>query len=302
MDTNTNEVKTSSQVEDTKINTTEPNTEPQVSAPTNTEDTMGDIVNEISGKENGEETKSPENEPQKQKDDDKSTEDNQEDFNPDDVNFDEEDDKKDKEEDKPIYKDIEGYDLEAFKDILDFENEEAMGYIKNELSELKANGFNQKQAEYYINSHLKNYREEQEEERLLNSKEHIIQDLKTNLTQEERRNYKAITNLMNELSNEGNFDRSIVKSMMSIPMGVKILNSMYKKMTNSNTVLETPVTKPKVVMTPNIAFDKYKEWIVSQPKVTIDNTKEFIEQNLKPYISTEDMDDFNEIFKSILKK
>ena len=86
-----------------------------------------------------------------------------EEFNPDDISLEDE-----QEEDKPNYKDIEGYDLEYIKDVVDFDNPEAVEYVKSEMAKLKKAGFTQEQAQLYIDSHLNNYREEEEEERRLN--------------------------------------------------------------------------------------------------------------------------------------
>lgn len=220
-----------------------------------------------------------------------------EEFNPDDISLEDE-----QEEDKPNYKDIEGYDLEYIKDVVDFDNPEAVEYVKSEMAKLKKAGFTQEQAQLYIDSHLNNYREEEEEERRLNSKEYVVNHLKEKLTKEEKMNYKPILSLMNEVSSTGAFPKEWVKDAMSNPNLVKILNGIYKHQTNTNKVVEVPTPKQKAYMSPSAAFDKYVDWMGKQPSTTFEKTSNFIESDLKPYILEKDMGEFNQIFKSLIKK
>lgn len=214
-------------------------------------------------------------------------------FDPDNVDFESED------EDKPIYKDIEGYDLEAYKDILDFDGEESMAYIKGELAELKNLGFNQAQMEKYVNSHIKSYQEQQAEEAELRSEKHIKQKLNDQLTKEEKGNYKAILNWVRELSNNGAFPKEWVSETMSNAKIVKMFNSMYKSNTSNNKVQEVPNPTPKAVMSVKDAFNKYKDWIIQQKGASREKTTEFVE-SMRPYIADKDMEHFNEIFKSVV--
>lgn len=259
-----------------------------------TETKVEDIANEVEIPVKEE----PEIQPnQEKKDEEKIEEKEDEEFNPEEIDLEDEE-----ENGKPNYKDIEGYDLEYIKDVIDFENPEAVEYIKSEMSKLKKAGFTQEQAQLYIDSHLNSYREDEEEERKLSSKEYVVNHLKEKLTKEERMNYKPILSLMNEISSTGAFPKEWVKDAMSNPNLVKILNGIYKHQTNTNKVVEVPTPKQKAYMTPSAAFDKYKDWIVSQPSTTLNKTGEFIEKELKPYILEKDMAQFNQIFKSLLKK
>lgn len=272
---------------------------PQVDTPIedNVTDAIADELSETEPTPVEENKETPPQEVKEDKIEDKPEE--QEDFDPNDISFDDEEEKKGDEE-TPIYKDIEGYDLEAFKDILDFENEEALSIIKDEVAELKKNGFSQAQVEYFINYHLKNYNEEIEEDKKYNSKEYVMQNLKEHLSQEEKRNYKAINSLMNEITADNTIDKDVAKTIMSSPQGVKILNVIYKKMTNTNTVLETPAPKPKMELTPTGAFERYKEWILKEPKVTKEKTVEFI-KGLQNQVAQTNMPEFEEIFRTFLK-
>lgn len=253
------------------------------------EDTVDDIASELSGNEE----QAPEvAEPQQKQEEPK--EESQE-FDAEDLDFEQDD------ANNPIYKNIEGYDLEAYKDILNFEDEESVGFIKEELAKLKQAGFTQEQADLYIKSHLETYQEEQEEEERLHSKEYVKEKLKTKLSKEEQRNYRPILNMMKEISNTGAFPKEWINDAMSNPNLVKILNGIYKHQTNTNTVKEVPQPKQKATMTPSMAFEKYKDWIVSQKSVTLDKTHKFVE-SLRPYIMDKDMNDFNEIFKGIMTR
>lgn len=264
-----------------------------------TETKVEDIASEIEIPTEKEPEIQPNLEQKKDTDvEEKEEEKEDEEFNPEEIDL--EDDNED--EDKPNYKDIEGYDLEYVKDIVDFDNPEAVEYIKSEMAKLKKAGFTQEQAQLYIDSHLNAYREDEIEEKRLSSKEYVVNHLKEKLTKEERMNYKPILNYMNEVSSTGAFPKEWVKDAMSNPNLVKILNGIYKHQTNTNKVVEVPTPKQKAYMTPSAAFDKYRDWIVSQPSTTLDKTGEFIEKELKPYILEKDMAQFNQIFKSLLKK
>lgn len=224
---------------------------------------------------------------------DNQTDSEDKEFDPDSMDF--------EEEEKPFYKDIEGYDLEFAKDILDFDSEDAVNYIKGELSELKALGFSQAQAEKYINSHLKAYRDQQAQDQELRSEKHIKEKLNDKLTREEKGNYKAILNWVKEVSSDGSFPREWVGDVMSNPNLVKILNAMYKNKTSNNKVQEIPQPVTKATMSVKDAVAKYKDWIVKEKGASIDKTTEFI-NGLRPYIADKDMESFNQIFKSVTRK
>ena len=224
---------------------------------------------------------------------DNQTDSEDKEFDPDSIDF--------EEEEKPFYKDIEGYDLEFAKDILDFDSEDAVNYIKGELSELKALGFSQAQAEKYINSHLKAYRDQQAQDQELRSEKHIKEKLNDKLTREEKGNYKAILNWVKEVSSDGSFPREWVGDVMSNPNLVKILNAMYKNKTSNNKVQEIPQPVTKATMSVKDAVAKYKDWIVKEKGASIDKTTEFI-NGLRPYIAEKDMESFNQIFKSVTRK
>lgn len=263
-----------------------------------TETDVNEIADEVNIPTESEENLQQPTEPTESEVEEKSEEvEEVEEFNPDDINLEDE-----QEEDKPNYKDIEGYDLEYIKDIVDFDNPEAVEYVKSEMAKLKKAGFTQEQAQLYIDSHLNNYREEEEEERRLNSKEYVVNHLKEKLTKEEKMNYKPILSLMNEVSSNGAFPKEWVKDAMSNPNLVKILNGIYKHQTNTNKVVEVPTPKQKAHMSPSDAFEKYADWIKKQPSTTLEKTGKFIEEDLRPYILEKDMAEFNQIFKSLIKK
>lgn len=247
-------------------------------------------VQENDSNKSVEENKTPE--PEVKSEEEQTVDENKE-FDPDNVDF--------EEEDKPIYKDIEGYDLEFAKDILDFESEEAMNYIKGELSELKELGFSQAQAEKYINSHLKAYREQQAQEQELRSEKHIKEKLNEKLTKEEKGNYKSILNWVKGISQTGAFPSEWVGDLMSNPNVVKVFNAMYKYNTSNNKVQEVPQPTPKATMSIQDALAKYKSWIVKEKGASIEKTTAFVNE-MKPYISDKDMDKFNQIFRAVTKQ
>lgn len=206
-------------------------------------------------------------------------------------------------EDGEVYNNIEGYDLGKFKDTLDFENEEALSYIKSEMAELKALGFNQAQAEKYIQSQLDAYANTQQkgDEKEEYSQKNIQAKLNESLTREEKGNYRSILNWMKEASRDGAFPQEHITALMSNPSTVKILNTLYKNVTSTNKVKDIPAPQPKAKMGAQDAVEKYKEWIVKESGASIDKTTEFVNQ-LRPYVDEGDLEAFDEIFKAVTRK
>ncbi len=214
-------------------------------------------------------------------------------FDPENMDFDE----------GEVYNNIEGYDLEKFKDTLDFENEEALSYIKSEMAELKALGFNQAQAEKYIQSQLDAYAntQQKEDDKEEYSQKNVQAKLNESLTREEKGNYRSILNWMKEVSKDGAFPQEHITALMSNPSTVKILNTLYKNVTSTNTVKDVPTPQQKAKMGAQDAVEKYKEWIVKENGASIDKTTEFVNQ-MRPFIDENDLETFDEIFKAVTRK
>lgn len=213
-------------------------------------------------------------------------------FDPDKTEFD----------DGEIYNNIEGYDLEKFKDTLDFESEEALSYIKAEMAELKALGFNQAQAEKYIQSQLDAYSNTQKEGNQEEySQKNVQAKLNESLTREEKGNYRSILNWMKEVSKDGAFPQEHITVLMSNPSTVKILNTLYKNVTSTNKVKDIPVSQPKAKMGAQDAVNKYKDWIVKESGASVDKTTDFVNQ-MRPYIDENELETFDEIFRAVTRK
>lgn len=212
-------------------------------------------------------------------------------FTPDDIDF----------ESMTPYDDVEGYN---FSDLakeygIDMGDDEALGEIKDYAKKIKEAGFNQQQAELFFKTHLDIIINNKKAEEESYKPENIVKNLKENLSIEEQRNYKPILNWINQSNKDGALPQQLVNDAMANPTIVKFLNVLYK-----NSTSKTPVEVPKPVVKGGIsaktAVEKYKEWMNSQPNVSQENVKQYV-LGLKQMVDQNSMDDFNSIFKSMLK-
>lgn len=222
-------------------------------------------------------------------------------FDPENLDFDEiEDEKTEKEEDKENEKNtIEGYDLSKFENDLDLEGESSKEYINSELKQLKELGFSQEQAEKYIQKQIDVYRETQKVIDNENSPEYIQNKLKAELTVDEKRNYKPVTNWVKEQLKDS-VDPEWIPSMMANPKLVKVLNSLYKKATNNNSIQPIPKAEKKSLMTIEDAIASFKKQMNEKDSIPVTETKKIL-TDLKKNLTGEDLEQFNKIYSAILR-
>ena len=195
---------------------------------------------------------------------------------------------------------IEGYDLNEYKDVLDFDDPEAQEIISSELKHLKELGFTPEQAKVYIDSHLQAYQEQEQEEREMYSQKGTEKRLKENLTKDEWRNYKNIANWVKTSESMG-IPKQHINDALGNPALVKMLNALYSSNVNNNKVVEQKNPAPKVTTVSPIAVrEQWEKWISKQDKVSVEASKAYLDQ-FRPYIKEDDKDLFNTIFKSIYK-
>lgn len=196
---------------------------------------------------------------------------------------------------------IEGYDLNEYKDILDFDDPEAKEIINSELKRLKELGFTPEQAKVYIDSHLQAYQEQEQEEREMYSQKGTEKRLKENLTKDEWRNYKNIANWVKTSESMG-IPKQHINDALGNPALVKMLNALYSSNVNNNKVVEQKNPTPKVTTVSPIAVrEQWEKWISKQDKVSVEASKAYLDQ-FKPYIKEDDKGLFDTIFKSIYKE
>lgn len=254
-----------------------------------------------------EENKEEPAEPEKTPEDEKPEENKEEKkaFNPEEVDFEDKTEKKEgeekeekKEEDEDNPNKIEGYDLDSFKDILDLESEDSRSYLQNELKELKELGFTQKQTNKYIEKQIQLYQKQQENEKRESSLEYKTEKLNKELSVEEKRNYKPILSWVKEGIGE-EVPSEWVNDIMGNPKLVKVFNSLYKQATNNNNVQDIEVPKPKTNATIESAIAEFKKKMGEKDEIPMSETKE-IALGLQKTLSGEDLNQFNQIYKTIL--
>lgn len=141
-------------------------------------------------------------------------EESQEEFDPDNLEL----------EDETDYT-FEGYDLSKFKDNIDLTNENVRASLENVSKELKEQGFTQQQIEWLMQKEIDAVTNKKETGP---TKEQIMEDLKKNLTVQERRDYKVVGNFLKE-NLKGTELEGYYKEAMANPIVYKFIHTLYNK-------------------------------------------------------------------------
>lgn len=124
------------------------------------------------------------------------------------------------------------YDLSKYKDVFDFDNEEFVSEFNRYAKEYASKGFTQEQIEYLLDSRIAEA--EQDPKQKQTSSKEIKERLNKGLSNEEKRNYKAINSfVVNALA--GTELEGQEKAIVSNPALVKLMNVLYKKSLGSTT-------------------------------------------------------------------
>lgn len=187
----------------TSVETVETNIDETLETGTNenTED-VADTENTESTNEN---TETTENETQ-----------NNDEFDPDNLEF---------EEQEADYK-FGDYDLSKFKDNLNLSNDDVRNGFMTLSAELKEQGFTQSQIEWLMQKEIDAVSNKQKE--TVPTKEQILEDLKNNLTMQEKRDYKVVANFLKE-SIKGTELEKYHKEAMANPVVYKFIHALYSK-------------------------------------------------------------------------
>ncbi|MGL5056832.1 MAG: hypothetical protein ACRC6A_05665 [Fusobacteriaceae bacterium] len=120
---------------------------------------------------------------------------------------------------------IHGYNLESLNDILFLDDPENVEVATAWLAKYVDAGFSQEQMEFLIRKEMA---EEEKPTKKGKTASEIKDDLKTNLTSEERRNYKAVNSFLADTL-EGTELEGYRKEIMQNPYLVKFANAIYTK-------------------------------------------------------------------------
>lgn len=129
------------------------------------------------------------------------------------------------------------YNLEKFKDVLDFENQELHDEFNSYVLDLEAKGFTQEQVEFMLEREIAKPEPEK-------NKEDVKEVLKKSLTIEEKRNYSNINNFVTDMIAGTEFEES-KNDIMQNPALVKLFNQIYKKSLSKTGSLNNLATKSK---------------------------------------------------------
>lgn len=177
-------------------------------------------------------------------------------FNPDEFDFSEEE--LIPEEERAITE-FEGYNLEKYVDKINFSDPKVKEIFNQEAKFYKDNGFTQEQIEALLDKEI-----QKTEQYRANLDKQIAEDLKSNLTSEEKRNYKQI----------GLFVKGVLgeelgahyKGFMGNPVLVKIANRMYKKSLGgktSNLDIKAKGQNEGMSYTANKAVEEFQKGLTS---------------------------------------
>lgn len=221
----------------------------------------------------------------------KEVEEETKEFNPDEIDFD----------NMTPYDEVEGYN---FGDLvreygIDTDDQEALDEVKAYAKRLKDAGFNQEQANLFFRTFLDNVVNDMNEEKEMYTPANISKSLNEQLTIEEKRNYKPILNWIKSANVNGALPQKMINDAMSNPTLVKFLNVLYSNHANSRTPIEIQKPVIKGGLSAVGAVEKYQEWMKSQNTVSPEQTKAYVE-SLRKMVDSKSLEDFNNIFKSIL--
>lgn len=167
-------------------------------------------------------------------------------FNPEDIEFEEE------ESDYTIGE----YNLSKFKDDINFQDENVRNTLTQVAGEMKEKGFTQEQIEWILEKEISSAKERNVTQEL--DQEKVKSELKSKLTLEERRNYKAVTKFTREIIGEDKELSSAFNEIVSNPYIVKLLNKAYMHNIGGKNINggKTQVEQKKSGISSEIAIEK----------------------------------------------
>lgn len=155
------------------------------------------------------------------------------------------------------------YDLTAFKDRINFDNDEVRELFNNQAAELKEQGFTQKQVEYLLNKEIEHALKSRETEAF--NKEKVKAELQKSLSLQEKRDYKAVGQFLKEITQSDEQLNKVYKEAMSNPIVYKLLHRAFIKGNGGKPLGVGPIKDTKEVryqsMTLDRAISEYTDYI-----------------------------------------
>lgn len=217
-----------------------------------TEETVeqGPDVSEITGGVGGDDTNDLITDNTEEGAEEQETDDNE--FDPDNLEFDD-----------SVEAKFGDYDLTAFKDRINFDNDEVRELFNNQAAELKEQGFTQKQVEYLLNKEIEHALKSREIEAF--NKEKVKAELQKSLSLQEKRDYKAVGQYLKEITQGDEQLNKVYKEAMSNPIVYKLLHRAFIKGNGGKPLGVGPIKDTKEVryqsMTLDRAISEYTDYI-----------------------------------------
>lgn len=145
------------------------------------------------------------------------------------------------------------YDLSKFKDNLDLSNEDVRNSFVTLSAELKEQGFTQSQIEWLMQKEIDAVANKPKETGP--TKEQILEDLKNNLTMQEKRDYKAVANFLKE-SIKGTELEKYHKEAMANPIVYKFIHNLYSKNLSGRPLTTGTTKESKETKTSDMTFEE----------------------------------------------
>lgn len=119
------------------------------------------------------------------------------------------------------------YDLSGFKDRINFENEQVRELFNSKATELKEQGFTQKQVEYLLDKEIEYALQSRESQKLNKAK--VMEELQKSLTSQERKDYKAVGGYLKEITQGDEQLTKVYSEAMANPIVFKLLHRAFIK-------------------------------------------------------------------------
>ena len=139
------------------------------------------------------------------------------------------------------------YNLEKYKDVLDFTDEELTQEFNEQVEAYESRGFTQEQIEFILDEKIADIKEREEKRLAKPSQKEIRERLQQNLSKEEIRNYKPTVTFVKDILSGTEFEDK-TNDILQNPVLVKIFHQAYKKSlgrtTNMNSIAkrqESPI-------------------------------------------------------------
>ncbi|MGL4971241.1 MAG: hypothetical protein ACRC45_06390, partial [Cetobacterium sp.] len=194
---------------------------------------------------------------------------------------------------------VEGYNLEKYAEVFDFDNENNIKMIGAEMQKLKEKGYTQKEAEIFIDAKIEAIEEyEADIKPVPVTKSEVMKVLTESLSREEKANYKPILGWTKEVGESIGLTPSQINEAMSNPILVKLMNGFYKKAVGNGGVKTAEVKAPEssITMDFGTAMKQVQDEIIKgTPK---DDVIKFA-KNLETSLKGEQLEQFKATFGRI---